>query len=198
VTRAWNSIVAGPVDYFGIAGFVLVVLAIAVLLGAAWHYFPHWLPRLAWLDGLRRLHRPHWPRWRRKRRAGAEAIDDAPVEAIESEVLPDLPVAEFRTRADIFAAEGRFAEAVRERLRAIVRALVDARVIDAHPEWTVTELARAAATREPALDATLSGAGQVFSDIWYGERPARYEHDQQMRSYEERVTEIVGTVGAPR
>ena len=40
----------------------------------------------------------------------------------------------------------------------------------------------AAAPRGPPSTAPLGAAGGVFSDIWYGQRPARAEHDARMRA----------------
>jgi hypothetical protein len=108
------------------------------------------------------------------------------VEATGDE-LPDLPVEAFLSLADRFAAEGRYAEAVRERLRGIVRGLVDRQVIEHRPGWTVMELAQAAATARPAVGTPLREAAQVFSDIWYGQRPAGATDDARMRVLAEQV-----------
>ena len=101
----------------------------------------------------------------------------------ETEGLPELPAEAFVSLADRLAAEGRFAEAVRERLRAIVRELVDAGVIENRPGWTVTELAAAAGTARPSVRRPLGEASRLFSDIWYGQRPAGPEHDARMRGH---------------
>ena len=93
------------------------------------------------------------------------------------------------SRADRYAAEGRYAEAVRERLRAIVRTLVERGVIEHHPGWTVTELTTAAGQALPPLGPPLAEAGRIFSDIWYGEYPAGLAQDARMR-------ELAGAVDA--
>jgi hypothetical protein len=103
--------------------------------------------------------------------------------------VPDLPAHVLMALADRLAAEGRFAEAVRERLRAIVRGLVERRVLEHQPGMTVTELAHAAAAVVPAAGAPLRNATGIFSDIWYGQRPATAEHDNRMR-------QLAGEVGA--
>jgi hypothetical protein len=165
-------------------------------------------PRLRW---------PHlrWPRWRRprwglrwpgwaalfwwlrRRRRTAEAVEPEPlVEPEAGDALPDVPAEALADLADRLAAEGRYAEAVRERLRAIVRDLVDRGVIDHRPGWTVTELARAAAATRPAVDAPLTEAGRVFSDIWYGSRPAHAGHDARMRELVADVHRALVPVGA--
>ncbi len=114
--------------------------------------------------------------------------------------LPDLPVEEFLSLADRLAAQGRFAEAVRERLRAIIRSLVDARLIEHHPEWTVTELAAAAGAAHPPVRGGLDEASLLFSEIWYGQRPAGAGDDARMRGYARQVTgALAGSLtGSPR
>jgi hypothetical protein len=151
--------------------------------------WPRWrlrLPRLRW-PGWARL-RLRWPRlrwlrwpWRRRKRGKEqtpELIGPAP-----SDELPELPVEAFVSLADRLAAEGRHAEAVRERLRAIVRDLVDHGAVEHRPGWTITELAGAASLARPAVSTPLDAAGRLFSDIWYGQRPATADHDARMRDY---------------
>jgi hypothetical protein len=109
-----------------------------------------------------------------------------------------VPVATFLSRADQFAAQGRFAEAVRERLRAVVRLLVDRRVIDHHPGWTVTELAAEAGRAAPATDRPLGAAGTIFSDIWYGAKAATADDDSRMKELSSDVDKAVTRVPASR
>ncbi len=105
--------------------------------------------------------------------------------------LPDLPVVTFTALADRLAAQGRYADAVRERLRGIVRELVDKGVVAHHPGWTVLELSRAASTARPPVRPPLDAAAKVFSDVWYGLRPAHAEHDELMRGYAGQVREAL-------
>jgi hypothetical protein len=65
-------------------------------------------------------------------------------------------------------------------------------VIEHRPGWTVTELAHAAAAARPSVDQPLTQATTLFSDIWYGQRPAHAEHDARMRALAERVGSAVG------
>ncbi|MDG4763935.1 DUF4129 domain-containing protein [Solwaraspora sp. WMMD406] len=95
---------------------------------------------------------------------------------------PDLPAAGLIGRADQLAADGRYAEAVRERLRAMVRELADRGMVSHQPGWTVTELADAAARVVPAARPSLAEAATIFSDLWYGQQPARPAHDERMRA----------------
>jgi hypothetical protein len=130
-----------------------------------------------WRLRLRRRLRLRWRlRWRRRR--PAEPGADLPADQ-----LPDLPAATLVLSADGLAAQGRYKEAVRERLRAIVRELLERRVLDYRPGWTVTELATIAGRARPAIAAPLAGASEVFSGIWYGNRPATDADDAAMRGY---------------
>jgi hypothetical protein len=92
-----------------------------------------------------------------------------------------------RPAADELAAQGRYKEAVRERLRAIVRELVERQVLEYRAGWTVTELARMAGLARPAAARPLDGASDVFSRIWYGQQDALASHDAAMREYAAQV-----------
>jgi hypothetical protein len=178
----------------------------AALAAAGWYWFPAWVPRRP--PGWRRpAARPgwrlRWPRvrwlrlrwpWRRRNRAADP--DDQVRTRLASNDLPDLPAAAFTSLADQLAAHGRYAEAVRERQRAMVRELVDRRVVEHHPEWTVTELAAAAGRAWPSVDGPLRAAGRIFSDLWYGQRAARAEHDAQMRELATELHQVLA--GPPR
>jgi hypothetical protein len=186
-----------------------LVLLTGGIVGLLLYYFPRWVPRR--LPRFRKPNwawkRPHWTwkwpdwkswfKWRRKDRDKPGDEAETAVDIGEEE-LPDLPVEAFVSLADRFAAEGRYAEAIRERLRGIVRDLVDRGVIEHHPGWTVTELAGAAGAVLPALGRPLGAAVNLFSEIWYGERPARAEHDTYMRELVDQVTAALGRpVGVP-
>jgi hypothetical protein len=95
--------------------------------------------------------------------------------------------ADHRALADRFAAEDRYAEAVRERLRAVVRDLEERGAVVPRPGRTVTEIvAEASRTLPGAADELAAGAG-VFSDIWYGGRAATAADDARLRDVERRV-----------
>jgi hypothetical protein len=176
--RWWTQTVAAIGDRLALHWVVLILLLLATVVAVLWSNWAR-LRRVRW----------HWPAvdlrfWRRRRRrpvAEPAEPDDPEVDALEPDALPDLPAATFVSRADRFAAEGRWAEAVRERLRAVVRLLVDRRVIEHHPGWTVTELASAAGRSAPATDRPLDAAGTIFSDIWYGQKPATSDDDATMK-----------------
>jgi hypothetical protein len=79
---------------------------------------------------------------------------------------------EHRADAERYAAAGAWAEAVRSRLRAIVRDLEDRGLVDARPGRTADEVARDAGGRLPAAAADLRIGARIFDDIWYGGRTA--------------------------
>ena len=83
--------------------------------------------------------------------------------------------------ADRLAAEGRYAEAIRQRLRDTLRELIAARLVPPQPGWTAAELATMASTQRPAVAWPLGNATELFSEIWYGDRPAAAHHDERMR-----------------
>jgi len=185
--RWWTESVAAIGDVVGLGWLLLILLGLAAVVALLWS---NWA-------------RLRWPRLRFRRRR--RTVDAAPAEApapdeVEPDALPDLPVATFVSRADQFALQGRWAEAVRERLRAVVRLLVDRKVIDHHPGWTVTELAAAAGRNAPATDQPLGAAGTIFSDIWYGQKPATADDDDTMKRLASDVDRAVsgGRVPASR
>lgn len=188
MSRWWDRVAGAAIDRVGFWPLLLALLGAAVLAALAWQTYPKWLPRRAWWEAIRRavarLRRLRLPRWRLRRRPARKATTGPdPVDGEADDALPDRPAASFTSLADQYAAAGRYAEAVRERLRGMVRELVDAGVITHHPEWTVTELARAAVATAPPTGPALDGATTTFSDIWYGQRPATVEHDLRMRGY---------------
>jgi len=83
--------------------------------------------------------------------------------------------AEHREAAERLAAEARWAEAVRERLRAVARDLEDRVIVDSTPGRTAGELAAEAGRALPALAAELAAAARVFDDVTYGEVPGTPE-----------------------
>jgi hypothetical protein len=77
-----------------------------------------------------------------------------------------------RARADEAAAAGKWADAVRERLRAIARELESRGVLDPRPGRTADELAREAGSAVAAVAAPLQRGVRVFDEVWYGGRTA--------------------------
>lgn len=83
-----------------------------------------------------------------------------------------LTADEHRTRADAAAAGGQWADAVRERLRAIVRELESPGVLEQRPGRTAGEVARDGSAAVPVLAADLQRATRTFDEVWYGGRTA--------------------------
>ncbi|SHN47823.1 DUF4129 domain-containing protein [Cryptosporangium aurantiacum] len=102
-------------------------------------------------------------------------------------VTPTRSATEHESRADAFAAEGKWAEAVRERLRGVVAGLVARDLVDNRPGRTAHEVAAEAGQVLPTVAADLVTAAELFAEIWYGERTATAEHDERMRTIAARV-----------
>ena len=83
-----------------------------------------------------------------------------------------LTAAEHRQRAEQAAAAGQWAEAVRERLRAVVRELESRGVLEPRPGRTAGEVARDGGAVVPSIAADLRRGAQLFDEVWYGGRPA--------------------------
>jgi hypothetical protein len=79
--------------------------------------------------------------------------------------------AEHRAAAERHAADGRWDEAVRERTRAVVRALEERALLDERPGRTADEAAAEAGAALPAHAEALRRAVRTFDDISYGGRP---------------------------
>lgn len=207
--RWWNETVAAMTDVVSLPLLALISFVVTLLIALGWYFWPDWLPG-NWRfreaasgtgrdrraanrrTGARRFRlgrlrwRLRWRWWRRKRRPPADPLDDLPPDE-----LPDLPAHVLAVTADQLAAAGRYAEAVRERLRAIVRQLIENGVIPYRPGWTIAELAASASRVRPPLVPPLHGAVEVFSDIWYGLRPATIDDDAAMRRYAAAVAEVL-------
>jgi uncharacterized protein DUF4129 len=208
--RTWTEAFANLSDVIPVPLLAFLSLVATALVALGWYFWPAWLPWHWWLGrsassrsrsrsrrerGRGRLGLPRWRwrwRWRRRRRrAPTPAAADLPADQ-----LPDLPAQVLAMTADEFAAAGRYAEAVRERLRAIVRTLIERDLIPNSPGWTVTELAAAAGRARPALSPALRAATGVFSEIWYGLRPAHDSDDAAMRRCAGEISQLLDQPGA--
>jgi hypothetical protein len=181
VSRGYDELLAGIFDHIGPAWVALILLAVAVAGGLLWYSYPAWLrfrlPRWRW--------RWHWPRFRRRHQKKKEPKQVKPepqVRTAQREPDPEpQPVAARLSTADRLAAEGRYAEAIRERLRESVRALTRHGVIAPAPAWTAHEVAAMASANRPAVSGPLAGATDIFAEVWYGHRPAGADQDARMR-----------------
>lgn len=92
-----------------------------------------------------------------------------------------------RRRAEEFAQAGQWAEAIRERLRAIARELEQRGVLDPRPGRTAAELSRDAGAQLPAVAADLRTAASIFDRVWYGGRTATAADEELLRRLDSRV-----------
>ncbi|MFG1776042.1 DUF4129 domain-containing protein [Micromonospora sp. NPDC049051] len=167
-SRWWTETTAALGDRVPLPLVALLLVLAAVLVAVGWYTFPAWVPR--------RL-----PRLRPRRRKRPPPETPQPVVPAPRE--PELPAATYVSLADRYAAEGRYAEAVRERLRAMVRELAARHVVQPQPGLTVVELVRTATDARPQVGPPLDAAGAIFSELWYGGRRASAEHDHRMREH---------------
>ncbi|NES15283.1 MULTISPECIES: DUF4129 domain-containing protein [Micromonospora] len=179
MSRWWTETVAALGDVVPLPLAALLLLLAALLAALAWYFFPAWVPRRLPRWRLPRLPRLRLPR--RRRRSKARPADGSP--PVPTPRAPEPVPARHAALADRLAAEGRYAEAVRERLRDMVRELVERQVVEPRAGMTVTELTTAAAQVRPGTRPALHAAGAVFSDLWYAQRPATPEHDRAMRRH---------------
>lgn len=92
-----------------------------------------------------------------------------------------------RALAEQAAQEGRFADAVRERLRAVVRTLEARGALDPRPGRTAGEVARDGGAVLPASADDLRTAALLFDQIWYGGRAADASSYAVLVGVDERV-----------
>lgn len=97
------------------------------------------------------------------------------------ELPADTSSDQLRAQADALASRGEWAEAVRARLRAVVRLLEERGVIDPRPGRTASEVAAEAGDARPDLRDQLRKSAQTFGEIWYGRRPATAADDAVLR-----------------
>lgn len=110
----------------------------------------------------------------------------------------ELTADDHRRAADEHAAAGRWADAVRERLRAVVRDLEARGLLEPRPGRTAHEAADEAGAALPERADELCAGARLFDDIWYGGRPATREHDADLRSLDGQVRATRPTAGSGR
>ena len=108
-----------------------------------------------------------------------------------------LTAADHRSLADRHAAAGEWPEAIRERLRAVVRELESRGVLEPRAGRTADEVAREAGAAVPELAADLDAAARIFDEVWYGRRPGTREGDERLRALDERARRTRLTVRTP-
>ncbi|NDU72476.1 DUF4129 domain-containing protein [Actinomadura sp. DSM 109109] len=139
-------------------GWASVVIVVAIVLIA--------VALVVWLMRGRRN-----PRSRK-----APLLEDAPSTALDH-----------RQAAERHAEAGQWAEAIRERLRAIARDLEERAVLEARPGRTADELAAEAGEAVPELAEDLAAGVRIFDDVWYGDRPGTPEGYARMKELDERL-----------
>lgn len=222
MTRAWLAVLDLVDGVLSLPLAFLILVVAALLLGLLLYFYPRWIPRRwpwrrsagadrvcwwqrrpswdwrAWL----RIDWRFWLHWRRRRRPARDEAgpleDEEPfVPQVAADEVPAVPADDLSSLADRLAAQGRYAEAVRERLRAMVRTLVERGVLTHRPGWTVTELARAAAGALPPTEPVLGEAAGLFSEIWYAQRPADAAADHRMRELAAGLDSLTAPTGVP-
>lgn len=108
-----------------------------------------------------------------------------------------LSAAQYRQAADDYAADGAWAHAVRERLRAILRDLEQRDLLDPRPGRTADEAAAEAGQALPDCASGLREAAQIFDDVWYGGRPATQAMDARLRAIDEATRQARPMVATP-
>jgi hypothetical protein len=121
-------------------------------------------------------------------------------QALFDEAAP-MDAAGYRHAAEEHAASGRWAEAVRARLRAVIAALEERAVLDPRPGRTADVAAREAGALLPDQAPALLAAARVFDDIWYGQTAAAPEDYRRLVAVDEAVAaarvRVGSAVGAP-
>jgi hypothetical protein len=178
VTRVWDEFAASVFDHLSPQLLLLLLLLAAGLTALLWYYWPRWVPRRWPRFRLPRFkRRPKKPKTPKKAKTPKPERPEPEPEFEPTVVLPDGMLL-----ADRLAAEGRYAEAIRQRLRDVVGDLTVARIIAPLPGSTAAEVAASAAVHRPAVAGPLSDATDLFSEVWYGDRPAERTHDDHMRA----------------
>jgi hypothetical protein len=103
---------------------------------------------------------------------------------------PPLRARDHRALAERSAANGDFAAATVERMRAIAVELEDRGVLPARPGRTADELAGQAGRALPDLRAEFAAAARRFDDVRYGGRPGTAASYQQLCSLDARVQAV--------
>ncbi|MFS0697114.1 DUF4129 domain-containing protein [Streptomyces nitrosporeus] len=106
-----------------------------------------------------------------------EALFGGPVRSAEAH----------RAAAKAHADAHRWAEAVQEHMRALVRALEDRALLDPRPGRTADEAAADAGRLLPAHASRLRAAARTFDDVTYGGRPADEAAYRRLRALDQEI-----------
>ncbi|RIV34610.1 DUF4129 domain-containing protein [Micromonospora radicis] len=189
--RWWTETTAALGDRLPLPLAALLLVLATALAATAWYTYPAWVPR--------RLPRPRRRRAPRPRRRPTAGPPPPPATAAPESATPQVDAARSAERlADRLAADGRYAEAIRERLRSLVHDLAR-RGVRVRPGMTVTEIVSTATARRPAAGPFLAAAAAIFAQAWYAQRPATAEQDHRMREHTTRLRHLLDgeTDGTP-
>jgi hypothetical protein len=118
-----------------------------------------------------------WARGGRNTKSARDALLDGTLSAAQ----------DHRSLAERHAAAGEWAEAIRERLRAIARSLEERVILEPRPGRTADELALEAGSALPEQAGELVLGVRVFDDVWYGDRPGTAEGYAQLKRLDEHL-----------
>jgi hypothetical protein len=104
-------------------------------------------------------------------------------------LLEDRPTNadDHRAQAELHAAAGEWAHAIRERLRAIARDLEERAILEPRPGRTADELAVEAGDALPGHADDLTAGVRVFDDVWYGGRTADADGYRRLSELDDRL-----------
>ena len=131
------------------------------------------------------LARRHFGRVARRAAAAGPLFDRAPRTADSH-----------RAAADAAEAAGRFDEAVRERMRALVRGLEERDLVEVRPGRTAGEATRAAAVAVPSAASAVTEAARRFDETVYGGRSADADAATAVRRADDAVRRAPSAVRA--
>ncbi|GAA2454292.1 DUF4129 domain-containing protein [Streptomyces macrosporus] len=117
------------------------------------------------------------------------ALRRTPATGDRGELFDDRPrsAAEHRDAAERHAADGRWSEALQERMRALVRSLEERALLDPRPGRTADEAAGEAARALPRHAAALRAAAVAFDEVTYAGRPADQAAYDRLRDLDDAV-----------
>ncbi|RJL30462.1 DUF4129 domain-containing protein [Bailinhaonella thermotolerans] len=98
-----------------------------------------------------------------------------------------MSAAQHRAESERLAAAGQWADAVRERFRAMARDLEERALVSPLPGRTADELADEAARALPGFRDELAAGARLFDEIVYGGRPGAPPAYERLRDLDERV-----------
>ncbi|MCK2221174.1 DUF4129 domain-containing protein [Actinomadura sp. ATCC 31491] len=120
--------------------------------------------------------------WQLRRNARRRSLDTGGLFGARA-----LTADEHRRAAERLAGEGRWGEAVQERLRAIARDLEERALVDGMPGRTADELAAEAGAALPAFAGELAAAARSFDEVTYGGVPGTPDAYAALAGLDERL-----------